>query len=52
MLWTRNKNIDNVVLLGVAREIIKKRMNRGMALVQSSVKSQNAILPFQGSWGQ
>ena len=34
----------------MAGEIAKKRIDKGVtvALVQSSIKSQNALLPFQG----
>ena len=46
---TSNKNIDNVMLLGMAGQIAKKHKNKGEALAQSSINSQNALLPFQGS---
>ena len=48
---TSNKSNDNVMLLEMEIEIAKKRKNKGMALVQSSIKSQNTLLPFQSSWG-
>ena len=37
------------MLLGMAGQIAKKHRNKGEALVQSSIKSQNVLLPFQGS---
>ena len=40
---TSNKNIDNVMLLGMARETTQKYMNKGMALVQAFLKSQNVL---------
>ena len=48
-LWygTSKKNIDNVMLLGMAGQIAKKHMNKAEALLQSLIKSQNALLTFQ-----
>ena len=43
ILRTSNKNIDNVMLLGMARETTQKYMNKGMALVQAFMKSQNVL---------
>ena len=40
---TSNKNIDNVMLLGMARETTQKYMNKGMALVQAFMNSQNVL---------
>ena len=41
--YTSNKNIDNVMLLGMARETTQKYMNKGIALVQAFMKSQNVL---------
>ena len=41
--YTSNKNIDNVMLLGMARETTQKYMNKKMALVQAFMKSQNVL---------
>ena len=45
---TNNERIDNAILLDMAREITEKHTNKGMGLVQSSIKPQNALLSFQG----
>ena len=37
------------MLLGMAGQNAKKYRNKGEALVQLSMKSQNVLLPFQGS---
>ena len=49
--YTSTKNIDNVMLLGMARQIAKNHgIKEEPALVQSFIKSQNVLLlPFQGS---
>ena len=43
ILRTSNENIDNVMLLGMSRETTQKYMNKGMALVQAFMKSQNVL---------
>ena len=41
-IGTCSKNIVNVMLLGMIDESAKRFINKGVALVQSSIKSQNA----------
>ena len=43
ILRTSNKHIDNVMLLGMARETTQKYMDKGMALVQAFMKSQKVL---------